>query len=83
MVENKRALEVSDTLGLSATELRELLYIKTPERLIYGLLRKCRSYRNVNIFIDQCDEYNNYDIESKLKYQLNAQSYMVSYVSLS
>lgn len=74
LVDRDKALNIADRLSLSSSKLRELLYIKIPERLIYGILRHLKDFYNINIYIDKCDEYDKYDIKSKLEYQLNAQS---------
>lgn len=74
LVEREKALQVADKLSIESTKLRELLYIKIPERLIYGILRGFDDFHNTTIIIDRCDEYDQYEIESKLEYQLNAQS---------
>ncbi|TCU79321.1 uncharacterized protein DUF3800 [Tissierella praeacuta] len=74
LVDRDKAINIADRLSLSPTKLRELLYIKIPERLIYGILRHLNDFYNVNIYIDNCDEYDKYEIESKLEYQLNAQA---------
>jgi hypothetical protein len=74
LVDRDKAINIADRLSLSPTKLRELLYIKIPERLIYGILRHLNDFYNVNIYIDNCDEYDKYEIKSKLEYQLNAQA---------
>lgn len=74
MVENSKALHIANKLSIDHTKLRELLYIKIPERLIYGILRYLNDSHNIELFIDECDEYDKYDIKSKLEYQLNAQA---------
>ena len=74
MVETEKAFGIADKLSIDISKLRELLYIKIPERLIYGILRHLDDFYGINIYIDECKEYDNYDIKSKLEYQLNAQS---------
>ncbi|MDM0763661.1 DUF3800 domain-containing protein [Clostridium perfringens] len=74
LVNNEKALCVADKLSIDKSKLRELLYIKIPERLMYGILRHFDDFYNTKIIIDKCDEYDKYNIESKLEYQLNAQS---------
>lgn len=74
LVNTQKALSVADKLSIDNCKLRELLYIKIPERLIYGILRFFDDFYNTRIIIDKCDEYDKYQIESKLEYQLNAQS---------
>lgn len=74
LVDRDKALNIADRLLLSSTKLRELLYIKIPERLIYGILRHLEDFYYVDIYIDKCDEYDEYNIKSKLEYQLNAQA---------
>lgn len=74
LVDRDKAINIADRLCIDMKKLRELLYIKIPERLIYGILRYIEDILNVSIYIDKCDEYDNYDIKTKLEYQLNAQS---------
>lgn len=74
LVDRDKALNIADRLSISTSKLRELLYIKIPERLIYGILRHLIDFYNIDIYIDKCDEYDKYDIKSKLEYQLNAQA---------
>lgn len=74
LVETEKALGVADKLSIDYSKLRELLYIKIPERLMYGILRYLDDFYNTTIIIDKCDEYDKYEIKSKLEYQLNAQS---------
>lgn len=80
IVNNKDALKAADNIGLSTKELRNLFYIKIPERLFYGITRNLFSYVpkdevvNVKIKIDCNDEYDSLDLNKKLIEQMNAHS---------
>ncbi|WP_407267866.1 hypothetical protein [Radiobacillus sp. PE A8.2] len=80
IVNNKDALRAADNIGLSTKELRNLFYIKIPERLFYGITRDLFSYVskeetvNVKIKIDCNDEYDNLDLNKKLIEQMNSHS---------
>lgn len=76
IVDTREAFRICDQIGIDKAELRSLLYIKIPERLIYGITRRIEKFNTVDIFIDQSEEYgeNKLALEKKLKEQLNAQS---------
>ena len=76
IVDSREAFRVCDQIGINKTQLRSLLYIKIPERLIYGITRRIERFNTVDIYIDQSEEYNDskLGLERKLKEQLNAQS---------
>jgi hypothetical protein len=80
IVNNEDALSSANKIGLSTRELRELFYIKIPERLFYGLTRDLSHLQNdnqsvqVKIIIDENDEYKNIELNNKLVEQMNAHS---------
>lgn len=74
LVDIENAKNIANRLNLSMEKLRELFYIKIPERLIYGILRDINEYRTVRIIYDRCDEYENYNLKDMLSHQLNAQA---------
>lgn len=74
VVHSQEAFRVINYIKVNEDLLRPLLYIKIPERLIYGITRNINPLNRVDIYIDQNDEYGKYDLEKKLEDQLNAQS---------
>lgn len=87
IVNTEAAFTICDKIGINNNQLRNLFYIKIPERLIYGITRKIEEFNNIDIYVDKSDEYgsdNDDDIDLKkddhielpktLKFQLNAQS---------
>lgn len=75
IVNSNEAYRIGDKIGIEdKSKLREIFYIKIPERLIYGITRRIRDFKTVDIYIDKSDEYEKYQLEEKLKSQLNAQS---------
>ncbi|MGP7815714.1 DUF3800 domain-containing protein [Niallia sp. 01092] len=80
IVNNEDAFSAADKIGLSATELRNLFYIKIPERLFYGLTRDLSHIGNnsdlvnVKIKIDSNDEYDKLFLNDKIIEQMNAHS---------
>ena len=80
IVNNNDALKAANKIGLAPKELRNLFYIKIPERLFYGITRHLSFYVsetetvNVKIKIDCNDEYDNLDLNKKLIEQMNAHS---------
>lgn len=75
IVNSSEAYRIGDKIGIEdKSKLREIFYIKIPERLIYGITRRIRDFKTVNIYIDKSAEYEKYELEKKLKSQLNAQS---------
>ncbi|WP_445491475.1 DUF3800 domain-containing protein [Niallia sp. 03133] len=80
IVNNEDAFSSADKIGLSATELRNLFYIKIPERLFYGLTRDLSHIGNntdlvqVKIKIDSNDEYDKLFLNEKIIEQMNAHS---------
>lgn len=61
-------------MGITMTQLRELFYVKLPERLFYGLTREVDVGKQVQIIIDENSEYEKIDLERKLEEQMNAHS---------
>lgn len=75
MIVNKQdALKMADQMDVTVTELRELFYVKLPERLFYGLTRDIEKGKRVQIIIDENSEYEKIDLELKLEEQMNAHS---------
>ncbi|HLR51544.1 MAG TPA: DUF3800 domain-containing protein [Candidatus Avamphibacillus sp.] len=75
MLVNKRdAASIADQMGINLLELRELFYVKIPERLFYGMTRNLTEGNSVQIVIDKNSEYENVELEKKLKEQMNAHS---------
>lgn len=73
VVDNDIALNFARTADISVTELRNLFYVKIPERLFYGLTRGLSNdYRTVEIVVDHSPEYGKMKVYSKLKQQMNA-----------
>ncbi|USK62440.1 DUF3800 domain-containing protein [Peribacillus asahii] len=80
IVNNEDAFASANNIGLTTPELRNLFYIKIPERLFYGLTRDLSHLEhkgeliNVKIKIDQNDEYDKIDLNEKIIEQMNAHS---------
>lgn len=74
IVNKKDALHTAKQMGISILELRELFYVKIPERLFYGMTRKLTKDNNIQIVIDENSEYEKLNLEAKLKEQMNAHS---------
>lgn len=79
IVNNEDALASANNIGLTITELRELFYIKIPERLFYGMTRHLvrllhEGIIDVSIKIDRNNEYDKLDLNNKLIEQMNAHS---------
>lgn len=55
-------------------QLRELFYVKIPERLFYGMTRNLSQGDLVKIVIDENSEYDKIGLESKIIEQMNAHS---------
>ncbi|WP_062106541.1 DUF3800 domain-containing protein [Bacillus niameyensis] len=73
VVDNDIAFKFAKTADISVTELRNLFYVKIPERLFYGLTRGLSNdYRKVEIVVDHSPEYGRMRVYSKLKQQMNA-----------
>lgn len=74
IVHKKSARNIANHMEISMNGLRELMYVKIPERLFYGLTRNLDKGQRVSIFIDENSEYEKIGLESKLKEQMNAHS---------
>lgn len=78
IVNNEDAFKSANKIELNTEELRELFYIKIPERLFYGLTRDVSHLENleqlvnVKIKIDLNYEYDKIDLNKKLIEQMNA-----------
>ncbi|HEO8421825.1 DUF3800 domain-containing protein [Niallia sp. FSL W8-0635] len=73
VVDNDIAMNFARTADISITELRNLFYVKIPERLFYGLTRGLSDdYTTVEIIADHSPEYGKMRVYSKLKQQMNA-----------
>ena len=87
IVNTEEAFNICDKIGINNSQLRNLFYVKIPERLIYGITRKIEEFNSIDIYIDKSDEYgsdsdddidlkreNHIELAKTLKFQLNAQS---------
>ena len=63
IVNNDYALNLGEKLNIKPKQMRNLLYMKIPERLIYGALRKINDFQNVDIYIDGWEGYGNKNSE--------------------
>lgn len=57
LVNVPEVLEMGKHNGLEESLLRKLLYMKIPERLIYGLTREHQKQDIIKIFLDKSEEY--------------------------
>jgi hypothetical protein len=76
IVSNTEARAIARQMNLSMMQLRDLFYIKIPERLFYGVTRHLALPSNINvkISVDRNDEYRVLRLYSKIKEQMNAHS---------
>ena len=74
IVNNNNARNIAEKMEVTLAELRELFYVKIPERLFYGMTRRLHDKELINITIDQNDEYNKIQLPRKLEEQMNAHS---------
>lgn len=74
LVDKMDAASIADQMGINLSELRELFYVKIPERLFYGMTRTLTKGNSVQIVIDKNSEYEKLELEKKLKEQMNAHS---------
>ncbi|MCS7459196.1 DUF3800 domain-containing protein [Paenibacillus doosanensis] len=76
VVSNTEAQAIAQQMNLSMMELRNLFYIKIPERLFYGVTRHLSLPNNIDvkISVDRNDEYRVLRLYSKIKEQMNAHS---------
>jgi len=72
VVSNTDAQTIAQQMSLSMMELRELFYIKIPERLFYGVTRHLALPNNIDvkIVVDRNDEYRVLRLYSKIKEQM-------------
>jgi hypothetical protein len=74
IVNNLDAKNTAEKMNVDLTELRQLFYVKIPERLFYGITRDLKSSTDVEIFVDSSDEYEQLGLYEKLQEQMNAHS---------
>lgn len=74
IVNNEDAKKIADTMAITMMQLRELFYVKIPERLFYGMTRRLENKETIRIVIDENDEYVKLDLQRKLEEQMNAHS---------
>lgn len=74
IVNKKNAREIAKKMEVTLPELRELFYVKIPERLFYGMTRNLTEGQRVQIINDQNSEYEKIELEKKLSEQMNAHS---------
>lgn len=75
MIVNKEdAGKIAEKMAVTLSELRELFYVKIPERLFYGMTRTLQDGEKVQIVIDENSEYEKINLETKLAEQMNAHS---------
>lgn len=65
---------MAEKIEVTIPELRELFYVKIPERLFYGMTRDMKEGQRVQIIIDENSEYEKIELEKKLSEQMNAHS---------
>lgn len=73
-VNKKEAEQLTSEMAISMEQLRELFYVKIPERLFYGMTRNLASGELIKIIIDENSEYDKIQLESKIIEQMNAHS---------
>lgn len=74
IVNKTDAHKIAKQMGITMMQLRELFYVKLPERLFYGLAREIGKGKRVQIIIDENSEYEKINLEMKLEEQMNAHS---------
>lgn len=74
IVNKKDAEQIAKEMSITLLELRELFYVKIPERLFYGMTRTLEKEQSVRIVIDKNSEYDNIELEKKIEEQMNAHS---------
>ena len=74
IVDKEDAKNLTKKMEITMEELRELFYVKKPERLFYGVTRKLPSNQQIKIIIDQNSEYKKINLDEKIKEQMNAHS---------
>ncbi len=61
-------------MNIDLQMLRELFYVKIPERLFYGMTRNLDSGTKIKLFVDANEEYEKMELYKKLKEQMNTHS---------
>lgn len=74
IVNKENARQIAKKMNVTLAELRELFYVKIPERLFYGMTRDLTNGERVQIIIDENSEYEKIELEKKLEEQMNAHS---------
>lgn len=74
IVNKQEAEQLTSKMAVSMEQLRELFYVKIPERLFYGMTRNLSQGDLVKIVIDENSEYDKIGLESKIIEQMNAHS---------
>lgn len=74
IVNKKDAKKIAEKMNVTLAQLRELFYVKIPERLFYGMTRDLISGEHVQIIIDENSEYEKIGLVKKLEEQMNAHS---------
>lgn len=74
MLKKSDAVAIANRMNTTLLDLRNLFYLKIPERLFYGLTRHLTKQESIRVVIDKNSEYDTIDLEPKLKDQMNAHS---------
>lgn len=74
IVNKQEAEQLTTDMAVSMEQLRELFYVKIPERLFYGMTRDLSPGELIKIVIDENSEYDKIQLESKIIEQMNAHS---------
>ncbi|MGO0058870.1 DUF3800 domain-containing protein [Brevibacillus fluminis] len=74
VVNNEDAIHIGSQMPVTIPELRELFYVKIPERLFYGMTRNLSNGEKIKIVVDENEEYDSLDVYNKLEKQMNAHS---------
>lgn len=69
---NKDYINLGNKLSLDLKELKQYFYVKLPSRLIYGVVRDENNINNIEIYMDNNDEYETLGVYEKIQNQLNA-----------
>lgn len=74
IVNNEDAKSIAQKMDITMTQFRELFYVKIPERLFYGVTRNLKNGEQVQIVVDENNEYETWGVYTKLEEQMNAHS---------
>lgn len=76
IVNNQLAKTIADEMNVTLVDLRNLFYVKIPERLFYGMTRDLElpAGAEINIGLDYSTEYEQLKLSDKIKEQMNAHS---------